>query len=130
MKTLLILLGITLSLAANAGFNCKVAKVLDQGNFEKIYEFDFNDNRAVTLDNSTSETHLAIGVLYFNSTDTALQVRGSRSFVTAVATPEGGETFRVTVLKRGTNKGRGFFYYTNATQAETRVAQLKCHQNR
>lgn len=131
MKILFVLLGLTLSVAqASAGFMCTVTQVLDNGNFENINNFKFRDYKYVGLTNDGNSASLNVGALAFNSADSAVSVRGSRSYVRVEAQPANSDqVYKVVVIKRGPNKQKGTLSFSDRAHPEARVAALSCHQN-
>jgi hypothetical protein len=131
MKTLFVLLGLGLSVTANADFTCTVTKVLDDGAFENVNDFTFEDYNYLALETTAQTTKVDVGGLGFDTTDSDIRVTGTRSYVSVVVKPfESDQVFRLHVYKNGSKKQTGLFFYQEGNQPEVRVASLFCKQGR
>ncbi len=134
MKTLILALALTfvsqfaLATPQTTEFNCKVAKVVDGGNFENEHDFTFADYPHIAYSSNTPDGKtLIVGALSFSEKDESQSSEiteenlENMSFVSAVP-EESGQIFFLVVTGA---KGR-FLYHSQELEAPVEVAQLTC----
>lgn len=132
MKTLIFAIALSFSQIALASqttvFNCKVAKVVDGGNFENEHDFLFADYPHVAYSSNTPHGKaLIVGALSFSEKDSdqpsefTEQNVENMSFVGAVP-QDSGQTFVLVVTGA---KGR-LVYHSKELEAAVEVAELIC----